>query len=189
MAMKGRMKVYVGLLVVALVVLGTGVGLLTTRPAKLELTDASPVVSVEAYYYMEGYKDRLFIYTDGTIIRVEDRGLRVPSADRPATRTRGKGTLGRQELSDLLGVPTGDGIADLDRSYDFPGNPSSDLWYTLVVSNGPSPRSVIARGYLSADMEVTQPDMPHPLDELYAELHDIATNRTQEVAKETIQTR
>jgi hypothetical protein len=184
--MKGRMRVYVVLLVVALTVLGTGVGLMATRPARLELPDASPIVSVEAYYHMGGYKDRLFIYADGTIIRIEDRGLRVPSAAHPATRTWGMGTLGSQELSSLLSELTGPGLTDLDQSYDFLGNPSSDLWYTLVVSNGPSPRSVIARGYRSSDRGVTQPDMPHPLDELYAELHDIATNRTHEMAKETI---
>jgi hypothetical protein len=111
-AMKGRMRVYVGLIVVAWPSWGTGVGLLVNRPAKLELPDASPIVSVEAYYHMAGYKDRLFIYMDGTIIRIEDRGLRVPSAARPATRTWGKGALGRQRLSNLLSELTGPGESE-----------------------------------------------------------------------------
>ena len=181
-----RMKLYVALIAVALAVVGVAGGLLVARPARTIIPAGQPVISAESYWHMAGHKGRLFVYENGDLIYIEDTGLRIPTPDRPAVRTWSTGHLSTGQLDGLLSLVRSNEFAALNDSYTYDGNPSSDLWYTLVVSLPDLAKGVKADSYLSPDGGETYPGMPHPLDEIYAALRDIAANRVKVVATEKI---
>ena len=115
---------------------------------------------------MAGHKGRLFVYENGDLLYIEDSGLRIPTPDRPAVRTWGTGHLGTGQLDGLLRLLRSGEFAALNDGYMYDGNPSSDLWYTLVVSLPDLAKGVKAGSYLSPDGGETYPGMPHPLDEI-----------------------
>jgi hypothetical protein len=184
--MTRKMMLLVGLLIVAVAVLGTGVGLLVNRPPTLKIPEATPVISAEANWIMGGQKERLFIYEDGSVICLEDTGLRVPSPGHPSKRTWKQGTISEQELAELSDLTAGSEFSKLEPSYLYEGNPRSDLRFTVEVRNGLTYKSVWADSYLSPDQKLTYPDMPYPLNDIYKRLHNIALNETVVVAQETI---
>jgi hypothetical protein len=183
--MTRKILLYAGLLV-ALAVLGTGVGLMAARPHTLKIPEKPPVISDEAYWHMAGEKEQVFIYEDRSVICIEDTGLRVLSPDRPAKREWKQGTISQKEFEDLQGLATSSEFTALNESYQYEGNPSSDLWFTVEIRDGSLYKTVQADSYLSPDQRVTYPDMPHPLDNIYARLHNIAQHETRVVARETI---
>jgi hypothetical protein len=174
--MTGKMKLYIGLLAVGLAVVGMAGGLLVARPARVAIPTGQPVISAESYWHMEGYIGRLFVYESGEVVYVVDSGLRFPMPDHPAVRTWSKGHLSTEQLNDLLKLVKSSEFAALNDAYTFDGNPSSDLWYTLVVSLPDTAKAVKANSYMSPDGGKTYPGMPHPLDDIYAALRDIAQN-------------
>jgi hypothetical protein len=184
--MTRKMMLLIGSLIVALAVVGTGVGLMAVLPHTFKLPEKPPVISAEAYWHMAGEKEQVFIYEDRSVICIEDTGLRVPSSDRPAKRTWKQGTINEQEWAELSDLATGDNFSKLESSYSYEGNPYSDLWFTVEVRDGSIYKSVRVDSYLSPDQRVTYPDMPHPVDDIYARLHNIAQHETKMIAEETI---
>jgi hypothetical protein len=181
-----RMKLYLGLMVVALAIVGVAGGLLVARPARTIIPAGQPVISAESYWHMAGHKGRLFVYENGDLLYIEDTGLRIPTPDRPAVRTWNAGHLGVGQLDGLLRLLGGNEFKSLNDSYMYDGNPSSDLWYTLVVSLPDLARGVKANIYLSPDRGETYPGMPHPLDEIYAALRSVTEKNVKVVATEKI---
>jgi hypothetical protein len=184
--MTRKMMLLVGSLIVALAVLGTGVGLMVNRSPTLKIPEATPVISVEANWIMGGQKERIFIYEDGSVICVEDTGLRVPSPGHPPKRTWKQGTISEQECDELSNLTTGSDFSKLEPFYVYKGNPSSDLMLTVQIYDGSLYKVIQADCYLSPDQKLTYPDMPYPLNDIYKQLHSIALNETGVVARETI---
>ncbi len=190
--MSSRMKLYVGLLIIALAAVGTGVGLLATRPQQLQMPDTVPIISAESAFEMGGQDDRLFVYDDGTVIRVWDRNLRFSGPGNPPTRTWSTGRLSAQDLVDLKSLLAGSDFEGLKDSYSFPLQTQSgsgfrgDLDFTVSVHFSALAKTVQAIGFVSPDGGATYPDMPYPLDQVYARLRAISENDTREVARQKI---
>jgi hypothetical protein len=184
--MTHKMMLLVSSLIVALAVLGTGVGLLVNRPPTLQIPQTTPVVSFEAFWIMSGQKERIFIYEDRSVICVEDTGLRVPTPGNPAKKTWKQGTISLQECDELSNLTTGSDFSKLEPFYVYEGNPSSDLMLTVQTYEGSLLKTIQADCYLSPDQKLTYPDMPYPLNDIYKRLHNIALNETVVVAQETI---
>ena len=190
--MRGRMKLYVALLIVAVATVGTGVGLLLTRPHQVKLPDTAPIISTEASYLMGGQDDRLFVYEDGTVIRIWDRNLRISTPGNPPIRTWYTGKLSGTDLEDLKDLVTSKDFADLKYTYSLPppiqsgGGVRGDLDFTVAVNLAALTKAVQADGFMSSDGGVTYPDMPYPLNQVYARLHAISEKDTREVARQKI---
>ena len=206
--MTGKLKLYIGLLVLGMVLIGGGLWLLfhpaIDTPAISENTsyshlipDSPPVISANISHVMSGEFNFLSIYGDGEIIYIEEKGLRMPSPEYPPTRTWRTGQLQEEELDSLLEFIKKSGFEGLEDGYHFPGEPiegsplggfrSGDMFYTVVVNYGDLHKKVGASSYLTPDEGMTYPDMPYPMNELHKVLWQIAEGRTAEVAREYIE--
>lgn len=143
--MTGKMRLYVGLLVLGLLLVGSGAWLLFNPPTSIDfsLNDAviagkpdsppvinlpqgTPVISEKLEYIMGGECDYLCIYPDGSITYIEEKGLRMPFPD-PPTRTWKTGKLQPEQLDSLLEFVKNSGFEKLDEYYQFPGKPMEPI--------------------------------------------------------------
>jgi hypothetical protein len=141
---------------------------------------------------MRGENYELYIYDNGSIHYIEEKGLRVPSPEHPATRTWSTGNFTVEQVNNLLAYFENSGMDKLEDNYQFPGEPiegggftTSDMSFTIIVNSDNLSKKVITFGYLSPDKDETYPDMPPPLNMIYVRLRTIALG-TEEVASENI---
>lgn len=195
------MKLYAGFLVLGVVLISGGAWLLydsTTEdnpegnPATINIPQGNPVIYEQVRYLMRGENYELYIYENGGILYIEEKGLRIPSPERPATRTWSTGNFTVEQVNNLLAYFENSGLDKLEDYYNFPGEKEasgtirrSDLDYTVTVASGNFSKSVTASGYLTPDNGETYPDMPSPLNVIYGRLRTIAMT-TQEVYRENI---
>lgn len=191
--MTGRMKLYIGLLILGMVVIGSGIWFLVKSPPEINIPEEPPVIYEQLDYVMRGEFSSLYIYGDGSIIYIAEKGLRIRSPLHPPTRTWKTGKFTPQQLDSLLAYLENSGLDELDEYYQFPGKPledggfsMGDMSFTISVNSGNLSKKVTAFGYLTPDHGETYPDMPYPLNEIYRRLKDIAVNQTEEIYRETI---
>lgn len=191
--MTGKMKLYIGLLVLGVVVVVGGVWFLFNSPPKIDIPEGSPVIAMDVDRIMAGESDDLYIYEDGSIIYVEEKNLRMPTREYPPTRIWKPGKIQEEELNSLLEFIKSSGFGELEDSYQFPGKPiegggftMGDMGCTIYVNYGDLHSKVSASGYLTPDHGMTYPDMPYPLNEIYSKLKHIAENKTEEIYRERI---
>ena len=204
--MTNKVKLYIGILALGAALIGCGVWfalnpilqspeLKEQELIEIEIPDGNPIIFEELNFMMGGETDSLYIYEDGSVLYIEDKGLRMPIMGYPPTRTVNTGTLSTEELNSLLEFFKNNGFTELDEYYNFPGEPitgslgeghrTGDGSFTFIISYGELQKQVIAFGYLTPDDKETYPDMPFPLDELYVKLRIIAM-KTVEVASGSI---
>jgi len=207
--MMGKLKLYIGLLVLGMVLIGGGLWLIfhpvVDAPAISENTsyaylipDSPPVISANTSYVMKGEFNFLSIYGDGKIIYIKEKGFRpMPSPEYPPVRTWRTGHLREEELDSLLEFIRKSGFAEMEDSYKFPGEPiesnglsgfrTGDMFCNVAVNYGDLHKKVGASSYLTPDKGMTYPDMPYPMNELHKVLWQIAEGRTAGVAWEYIE--
>jgi len=190
--MTGKMKLYIGLLVLGVVAIGSGVWMLAKSPPDINIPEEPPVIYEQLDYIMRGEFRYLYIYGDGSIIYIEEKGLRLPMPGHPATRTWRTGEFTPEQLDSLVAYFENSGLDELDEHYRFPGEPSEggsitrgDMDFTISIDSENLSKTVTASGYLTPDGGNTYPDMPSPLDEIYQRLRVIAVE-TEEVYRESI---
>jgi len=190
--MTGKMKLYIGLLVLGLLLVGGGTWGLLNSPPNIEIPEGTPVIAMELDFVMRGEASQLAIYEGGTVIYHEDKGLRPPPLmGRTPTRTWKTGLLQEEELNNLIDFFKSSKFDELDAYYQYP-DPSSgvgvtnDMYCTISISSGNFSNTVKTFGYLTPDEGMTYPDMPYPLNEIYRKLRVIIVNKTEEVHRETI---
>ncbi|MDD5039169.1 MAG: hypothetical protein PHN78_07630 [Dehalococcoidales bacterium] len=194
--MNKKIRLYVGLLVLGLALVGGGVWLLhSSAQAKVSIPEGTPVIYEKLDYIMRGQFSYLYIYKDGSIVLVEEKGLRLPSPGHPPTRTWKTGKLTSEQLDSLIDYLKNSGLNKLEERYQFPGQPieggpaggftMGDMGFTLIVKSGDLNKTVTAFGYLTSDQGETYPDMPSPLNDVFIRLRAIAL-AAQEVYRENI---
>jgi hypothetical protein len=193
--LKGKMRLYIGLLALGLVAIGIGTWLLAKSPPDINIPEGNPVVYEKLEYIMRGEFKYLYFYEDGSIIYIEEKGLRMPSPGHPPTRTWSTGKFTQEQLDRLLAYLENSGLDKLEERYIFPGKPieggpaggitQGDMGFTISVSSDNLSKTVTAFGYLTPDNGETYPDMPSPLNEIYVKLRAIAAT-TEEVYQENI---
>ena len=187
--MTGKMKLYIGLLVLGLAMVGTGLWFLFNPVPVIKIPEGEPVIAMELDFVMGGKESQLAIYEDGTVIYHEDKGLRPPPLmGRTPTRTWKTGLLQEEELNNLIDFFKSSKFDELDTYYQYPdpsweGGTISDMYCTVSINYGDLYKAVRAFGYLTPDKGLTYPDMPYPFNEIYKKLKDIAENKTVEVSK------
>lgn len=188
--MTGKMKLYIGLLVLGVVVIAGGIWFLVNNPPKINIPEESPVISMELDRIMAGEFESISIYENGSIIYIEEKGLR-PFGGHP-TRTWRTGKFTPQQLDSLLVYLENSGLDELDEYYQFPGEPSEsggfrtgDMSFTITVNSDNLSKTATAFGYLTPDNGETYPDMPPLLNEIYGRLRVLAIP-TEEVCRENI---
>ena len=190
--MTGKLKLYIGLLALGLVAIGGGLWLLATYPSEIKIPEGNPVIYEKLEYLMRGQFDYFYIYQDGSMLYVEEKGLRIPTPGNPPTRTWSMGKLTPQQLDSFLAYLEHSGLDKLEEYYSFPGEPiegggfrSSDLGFTITINSEKLNKSVKAFGYFTLDNGETYPDMPAPLNDIYGRLRVLAL-ATEEVYQENI---
>ena len=181
--MTGKMKLYIGLLVLGIVVIAGGIWFLAKSPSKISIPEEPPVIYEQLDYVMRGEFKYLYIYEDGGIIFIEEKGLR-PSGGNP-NRIWKTGEITRQQLDSLLAYLRNSELEKLEDHYNYSGERKSDVQLTITVNSDNLSKTVIALGYPTPDNGETYPDMPYPLNEIYERLRAIAL-QTEEVARERI---
>lgn len=197
---KKRVVLFV-LLAVGILAVGGGVGLLgqvkTSENIRLSIPEGNPIIFEKLDYVMRGEFNYLYIYGDGSLVYIEEKGLRrLPSPVHPPTRTWKTGKLTPEEIGNLLAYLENSGLDRLTEPYyQFAGKPieggpaggftMGDMGFNITVGFGNLSKKVTAYGYLSPDKGETYPDMPSPLNNIYVKLRAIALETT-EVAKENI---
>ncbi|MFA5308226.1 MAG: hypothetical protein WC370_01920 [Dehalococcoidales bacterium] len=193
------------LLALGIVIIGGGDWLLydsTTgdnpegNPVTINIPQGNPVIYEQSLYTMRGENYELYIYDNGSILYIEEKGLRFPSPEHPATRTWSTGNFTVEQVNNLLAYFENSGLGKLDEYYSFPGKPNdngpdgsfttSDMSFTIIVNSDNLNKKVTAFGYLSPDKDETYPDMPSPLDDIYGRLRTIAMI-TEKIASENIE--
>ena len=198
MSKKGLLYV---LLVVGIVLVGGGAWLLYNsiikdnpegNPVTINIPDGNPVIYERVSYLMQGENYEFYIYDDGSILYVEETGLRHPQPGYPPIRTWNTGNLTVEQVNNLLAYLENSGFDKLDEYYNFPGKPTegggfttSDMGFTIIVNSDNLSKKVTAYGYLTPDKRETYPDMPSPLNSIYGRLRTLAMT-TQEVYQENI---
>jgi len=189
--MTSKMKLYIGLLALGGVVIGGGVWMLVKSTPEIDIPEEPPVIYEQLDYIMRGEFKYLYIYGDGSVIYIEEKGLR-PAGGHPI-RTWKTGKFTQQQVGNLVAYLENSGLDELDEYYQFPGEPREgggfsmgDMSFTISVNSDNLSKTVTAFGYLTPDQGETYPDMPSPLNEIYQKLKDIAVNQTEEIYRETI---
>jgi hypothetical protein len=191
--MIGKMKLYSGLLVLGIVLIGSGVWLmLGSAQAKVSIPEGNPVIYEKLDYVMRGEFCYLYIYGDGSIIYIEEKGLRLPVAGHPPIRIWKTGKLQLEELNNLLEFIKNSGFEKLEEYYKFPGKPNEfgdmsfgDISCIITINYEGLFKKEGTLGYLTPDRGLTYPDMPYPLNDIYVKLRAIAQG-TKEVARKNI---
>ena len=182
--MKGRMKLYIGLLALGIALIAGGLLARQYWVREIDiLPDGDPIITMDITYVMRGEKHLVAIYEDGAVLYVEDSRLRIPSEEYPPLRTWKTGQLREEELDDIITLFRSDEFAALDADYQFRGG---DMFGTFAIVKGDLRKSVYISGYISPDDDMTYPDMPYPLNEIYRRLKIIVEDSTEEVASEPI---
>lgn len=198
--MTGKMKLYIGLLVLGLVLVGGGSWGLLNSPPRIEIPEGAPVIAMQLDFVMRGVFEKLYLYDDGAVLYVEEKNLRMPTPEYPPTRIWNKGQIPVEELNSLILLFQTDEFAGMDDYYQFSGKPMEpiegappggftmgDGSFKFSIDYGDLHKTVWALGYLTPDHGITYPDMPYPLDEIYKRLRVIINDKTQEVYQESIQ--
>ncbi|MDD5038836.1 MAG: hypothetical protein PHN78_05925, partial [Dehalococcoidales bacterium] len=163
--MRNRGILYI-LLALGIVLIGSGVWLmLGSTQAKVVIPEGNPVIYERVAYLMKGENSELYIYGDGSILYIEEKGLRFPSPERPATQTWSTGNFTVEQVNNLLDYFEDSGLNKLDDSYGGPVEGGSDMSFTIIVNSDNLSKKVTAFGYPSPDKGETYPDMPSPLKE------------------------
>jgi hypothetical protein len=189
------------LLVVGIILIGAGAWLLYNsltkdtpqgNPVTINIPDGNPVIYERALYTMGGENYEFYIYDDGSLLYIQEKGLRMPQPGHPATRTWSTGKLTIEQVNSLIAYLKNSGLDKLEASYNFPGKTTegggfrqSDMGFTIIVNSDNLSKKVTAFGYLSPDNRETYPDMPSPLNDIYGRLRTLAMT-TEEVARENI---
>ena len=192
--MDGKKRLFIGLLVVGLVLVGSGLWLLLNPVPRINVPESTPVIAMDITQTGGGTRNQLLISEEGTIIYREDTGLRPGQVK---TRVWSKGKLREGELAYLLEFINDSGFEALNSYYEFPGIPVptenfpearkyGDLYCTISVDNQDLQKAVSAASYMSPDDGMTYPDMPYPLNEIYRRLRIIIEDKTEEVYRESI---
>lgn len=191
--MTGKLKLYIGLMVLGLVVIGGGIWMLVKSPPEIDIPEGNPVIYERLDYVMRGEFRYLYFYEDGSIIYIEEKGLRVRSPLNPPTRTWRTGKFTPQQLDSLLAYLENSGLDKLDEYYKFAGEPlegggfrMGDMSFTISVNSENLSKTVTAFGYLTRDKGETYPDMPSPLNEIFGRLR-VISQVTEEVYREAIE--
>ncbi len=195
--MKRKTMLYIGLFTLGVLLIGSGVWLLYDsqtegNPVTINIPQGNPVIYEQVRYLMRGENSEFYIYGDGSILYIEEKGLRIPSPEHPATRTWSTGNFTVEQVNNLLSYFENSSLDKLEDYYNFPGEREtsgtirrSDLEYTVTVASGNFSKSVTASGYLTPDNGETYPDMPAPLNEIYGRLRTLKMT-TGEVYQENI---
>ncbi len=126
--MTAKMKLYVGLLALGVLLIGSGVWLFYgSTQTKVSIPEGNPVIYEKLDYIMRGEFSYLYIYGDGSIIYIEEKGLRLPTPGHPPTRTWKTGQLQEGELEQLTSLFQSSQFAGLDKYYQFPGKPMEPI--------------------------------------------------------------
>ncbi len=182
------------LLVLGLVVIGGGIWMLLQSPPEIVIPEGNPVIYEQRDYVMRGEFSYLYIYEDGSIVCIEEKGLRIRSPQNPPTRTWSTGKITSQEVANLVAYLENSGLDEMDEYYQFPGEPIAppgnglgmgDMKFTITIDSDNLNKTVSAFGYLTPDNGETYPDMPSPLNEIYGRLRTLAM-ATEEVYQEDI---
>lgn len=190
--MTGKMKLYIGLLVLGLLLVGGGSWGLLSSPKTIDVPEGDPIIAMELDFVMRGEASQLAIYENGTVIYHEDKGLRPPPPPgESATRTWKTGNIPAEELNNLIDFFKSSKFDELEAYYQYPdpssgGGVTSDLYCTISISSGNFSNMVKTFGYLTPDQGTTYPDMPYPLNEIYQRLRVIIDDKTEEVYHEPI---
>jgi hypothetical protein len=186
-------KLIIGLLALGLLLIGSGVWFFVKSSPDIDIPEGPPVIYEQLDYIMRGEFKYLYIYEDGSIIYIEEEGLRLPTPGHPATRTWRTGEFTPEQLDSLVAYFESSGLDKLDEYYLFPGEPGEggsltrgDMDFTISIDSQNLSKTVTASGYLTPDKGETYPDMPSPLNEIYAKLKNIAETETEEVYRESI---
>lgn len=207
--MKSKIMLLIGLAILGLIAIGTGTWFLMnpvhgTEFAEkgqitLKLPDTPAIISEKLDFIMQGEFDDLYIYSDGSVIHIEEKGLRMPMPDHPPTRTWKLGNLNEEELVSLIAIFQSNEFKALDDYYQYPGKPMEPIQgapsggftmgdgsFTFAINYSGFQRQVIANGFLTTDHGETYPDMPIPLNDIYVKLRYIVLNHTKEISTENI---
>ncbi|MDD5037771.1 MAG: hypothetical protein PHN78_00395 [Dehalococcoidales bacterium] len=191
--MRNRGILYI-LLALGIVLIGSGAWLLhgSSQAKVVVIPEGNPVIYEKLDYVMRGQFNYLYFYDDGSIIYIEEKGLRLPSPGHPPTRTWSTGKLTQQQLDSLLAYLENSELDKLDEHYTFPGEPianggfrTGDMQFTITVNSENLSKTVTAFGYLTPDNGEKYPDMPSPLNEIYGRLRTL-TMTTEKVYQENI---
>ncbi|MDD5703421.1 MAG: hypothetical protein PHU23_15410 [Dehalococcoidales bacterium] len=172
---------------------------LLNPPIGIEIPKDAPVIATQLDFVMRGEFDKLYLYSDGTVVYVEEKNLRMPIPENPPVRIWSQGQIDSQELNGILSLFQTSEFAKLDDYYQFPGKPMDpipgmpaggftmgDGRFTFFVKHEDGQKVVTAFGYLTPDKGLTYLDMPYPLDEIYKRLRAVIDNKIQEVYREPI---
>ncbi len=205
--MTGKMKLYIGLLVLVLLLVGGSLWLLfnpiTSPPITtpvIEIPEGTPVIAMELSFVMRGQAEKLYLYDDGNVLYVEEKNMRMSTPENPPTRVWHKGQIQTEELNSLILLFQTDEFRGMDDYNQFSGSPMEpipgvpaggfamgDGSFKFSINYGNLQKTVAALGYLTPDQGFTYPDMPYPLNEIYSRLRQIIDNSTKEVYSEPIQ--
>lgn len=196
--MTGKMKLYIGLLVLGLVMVGGGSWGLLSSPKTIDIPEANPTIAMELDFVMRGKFDKLYVYDDGVVLYVEEKNLRMPTPEYPPTRVWNKGQIPVEELNSLIRLFQTEEFTGMEDYYKFSGKPMEpiegapsggftmgDGSFKFSIDYGDLQKTVAALGYLTPDKGLTYPDMPYPLNEIYQNLKQVMDN-TEEVYSESI---
>ncbi len=208
--MTNRMPLLISLAVLGLIVVGGGVWFLFNPFQRTEVTekgqitiklpDTPAIISEKLEYVMRGEFDDLYIYSDGSVIYVEEKGLRMAWSEHPPTRIWKLGKLNEEELVSLISLFQTNEFNVLKDHYQYSGNPIDPLGsiptsggftmgdgsFTFSINYAGFQKEVVANGFLTPDRGETYPSMPYPLDEIYVKLRDVILNHIKEISTETL---
>jgi len=189
----GKMKLYTGLLVPGLVLVGVGLWFLFNPAPVIEVPVGEPVIAMNITNPAGGTATQLAIYEDSTVICRENAGFRREAADpdNPATSIWRAGNLQMEELNSLFDLFNSSAFQEMDVYYQSvnsqgidDGWGGTDCIISFAVQD--SDKKVRAFGYLTPIGSNPPVELPYPLNEIHEKLMGIIEDRTEEVYQKIV---
>jgi hypothetical protein len=172
-------KSVVPFLFVALLTLSSS--FFSCSPISAKSPDRVLLISQTVQYISSGETDYLYIYTDGSVICVTERSKSKALQASLPVKIYKTGVISQTVLDSLFFYYLSSGFSELNSYYQFWGKQNwdedvtfGDMGCTFTFDFGACHKNITALGYLSPDGGLTYPDMPHPLDEIFQRLREIA---------------
>ncbi|MFC1946372.1 hypothetical protein ACFLXY_00475 [Chloroflexota bacterium] len=156
------------------------------------IPDEEPVIFMNLLRIMGGRNDELSIYEDGTVVFIEQWGLRLPAPEHPPVKAWRVGQISIDDVGNLFEILESINFNELE-AHDRASDPytgsgrMSDLRVTISANNGYINNKVLSLAYSSDESHSQYKVYPLILNEIFENLMRIAEEETNEACREEME--
>lgn len=186
------------ILILGIFLIGCGSWFILNPQPIIAIPEIPPLIYLNLTQVISGESNQIEVFPDGTILQLKETGLKVTSPDYPGTRIWRKGNISADALDDLIAIintnefkeMSGSNVCQPKHKGFYENNPlivKENMQLTLCVNCETIVKTITAFDYVTPDYGMSYPDMPPPLNTVYATLRLLCEDKTIEMYREKIE--